>query len=247
MIFKKKNVAVPAAAGTAQSNIIDIHTHLLPGIDDGSKTPQESLEMLEMLAAQGIKTAVATPHYYATEQSPEKFLAARKAAAEKLTLRNGLPRILYGAEVLYFRGISRMENIRQLCIEGTDLLLLEMPTDKWSEYMLAEISQLQMLHGITVVMAHIERYFSAQPAQHFDTLLSIGAKFQINAASFTQPKLKRRLAKMLKSGQIHFIGSDCHNTADRAPSMAQAEAAIEALAGSRAKEAIENNCKRFFN
>ena len=61
--------------------MIDLHTHVLPGMDDGSRSPEESARMLRELAAQGVTLAAATPHFYAGENSPDRFLRRRKEAA----------------------------------------------------------------------------------------------------------------------------------------------------------------------
>ena len=109
--------------------MIDFHSHILPGIDDGSQSVEMSLEMLGALKAQGAGVVCATSHFYATERSPERYLYRRQEAFEKLKpqLPEDAPEILLGAEVLYFPGISRMEALPSLCLEGTNLLLLEMP------------------------------------------------------------------------------------------------------------------------
>lgn len=81
--------------------MIDLHTHILPGMDDGSRDVLESLAMLEASAAQGVGLVAATPHFYAEENSPERFLSRRAEAAQRLraALRPGLPEIRLGAEV----------------------------------------------------------------------------------------------------------------------------------------------------
>lgn len=109
--------------------MIDFHSHILPGMDDGSQTVEESLTLLEMLRAQGVDTVAATPHFYARENSPEVFLRRRREAWERLNARltPGGPQVLLGAEVRYYRGISRLEELHRLCLSGTHVLLLEMP------------------------------------------------------------------------------------------------------------------------
>ncbi len=246
MIFGKKIDKNGGAELLKQRNIIDFHSHILPGIDDGSRNVRESIRLLAELKNQGINTVIATPHYYAAEQAPPVFLEARRNACQMLLseMPEGMPEIRMGAEVMYFRGISNLENIRDLCVEGTRTLLLEMSTDRWSEYMLREIAQLQNAHGITVVMAHIERYFDCQPSAYFEELLSIGVKFQVNSASFCDGKKRKKLVKMLKNGQIHFIGSDCHDMDSRLPQMDEAAAIIKAYIGEAILDVIEENCMR---
>ena len=109
--------------------MIDFHSHILPSIDDGSKDVEMSLQMVALLQKQGVDTVCATSHFYATQRSPERFLQRRAEAYEALraALPEDAPAIRLGAEVLYFPGISHMAALPQLCLEGTKLLLLEMP------------------------------------------------------------------------------------------------------------------------
>ncbi len=96
--------------------MIDFHTHILPALDDGSRDVTESVAMMSMLAEQGIQTVVATPHFYANEHSVEHFLERRTAAYERLSaaLPEGGPRLLCGAEVCYYPGISRLDGLQRL-------------------------------------------------------------------------------------------------------------------------------------
>ena len=140
--------------------MIDIHSHILPGIDDGSKNLRMSLGLIDMLIDQGIDTVAATPHFYADRVSVEKFLSRRQRAYESLAeaLENTpkAPKILLGAEVAYYSGISSLEGLDSLCIGDSSTLLLEMPLSAWSEYMISEVLNISC-SGITVVIAHIER------------------------------------------------------------------------------------------
>ena len=96
--------------------MIDFHSHILPGIDDGSRNVKMSLGMIEELSRQGVDTICATSHFYVTQRTPEHFLERRQEAYELLepVLPDNAPRILLGAEVLYFPGISRLESLPSL-------------------------------------------------------------------------------------------------------------------------------------
>ena len=100
------------------SKIVDFHSHILPGIDDGSACVEDSIAMLRMEMEQGINHVVATPHFYAGHDRPEDFLARRDRAEEKLRKamegHPGLPQLTVGAEVYYFRGMSSLDSLRKL-------------------------------------------------------------------------------------------------------------------------------------
>lgn len=210
--------------------MIDLHSHILPGMDDGSRDVLESLAMLEASAAQGVGLVAATPHFYAEENSPERFLSRRAEAAQRLraALRPGLPEIRLGAEVHYFEGIARSEWADALCLEGTGLLLLEMPFAPWTERMLQEVRELQNRPGLTVVLAHIERYCRWQDKKTWVELLNWGVLNQCNAACYLHWRTRRAALELLRAGRVHFLGSDCHNMDARPPRLGEAMLRLKA-------------------
>ena len=221
--------------------MIDVHSHVLPGVDDGSKSVEESLAMLRTSAQQGIRCVAATPHFYAMESSPEQFLARRKAAADRLRAawEPGLPKLLLGAEVYFFEGISRVDDIDRLALGGT-LLLLEMPFGPWTERMIAEAALLHEQRGLSVVLAHIERYFRWQPKELWDELLDMGLLTQCNAGFFLDWKTRHKARRMLAEGKIHLLGSDTHNMTARPPRLGEALASL----GERERRTLEGNVRR---
>lgn len=209
--------------------MIDFHSHILPGIDDGSRSVEMSLQMLETMHKQQIDTVIATSHFYATERSPQRFLYRRQEAWNRLKaeLPDDSPKILLGAEVLYFPGISRMAELPELCMEGTNILLLEMPFERWTERMVREVKELAGSGDYTILLAHIERYYFKQPKDVWDDFLDIDILMQSNADFFLPFWTKRKALKLLKEGRIHLLGSDAHNMTERAPRMEQAISMIE--------------------
>lgn len=210
--------------------MIDHHSHILPGMDDGSRHVQESITLLRMLAEQGVDTVVATPHFYADNESVEHFLTRRRAAYQALTeaLRGiepcGAPTIRCGAEVRYYAGIRHMDGLEKLCIEGTKLLLVELPTATWSEYTVRELVDMATTGKVRPVMAHLDRYMHLQKRATLARLYDSGMLMQFNADFFIEKK--RRALSMLRKGQIHMIGSDCHDPKRRPPRIGEAYAAI---------------------
>lgn len=207
----------------------DMHAHVLPGMDDGSGSTEESLAMLRASAAQGIGRVAATPHFYAWENSPEEFLARRGKAAENLLARwtPDLPRLLLGAEVCYFEGMSRVRELDALCIEGTRLLLVEMPFAPWTERMVRELLLLHRQLGAEVLLAHMERYLRLQQKAVWTVLEEAGVLMQCNAGFFLNWRTRAKARRMLRAGRIQLLGSDCHNMRTRPPRLGDAMKLLE--------------------
>ena len=204
--------------------MIDWHSHILPGMDDGSKDVAESLAMLQMHSGQQVSTVIATPHFYANDEAVATFVERRAKAYETLKeqLPENAPRILLGAEVRYYQGISRMENLKDLRIEGSKLLLLEMPMMVWTEYMVRELIELSGKSGVQLVLAHVERYLRFQKQSVWNRIAESGILMQVNGSFLTAMASKRKALSLLQEGMVQFIGSDCHNLTDRSPQLEKA-------------------------
>ena len=204
--------------------MIDFHSHILPGIDDGSSSIDESISLLNMLKDQGIKTVVATPHYDAKHDTPEAFIEKRGESYESLLPRieEKMPKVILGAEVSYYPGIERLKGITSLTAGDSGLLLLEMPIAVWSDYIVKELIELTTTKNMTVVIAHAERYLGLQNQKTIELLNDSGILRQYNADFFLRFGQKHRALKMLERGEIHLIGSDCHNLSTRPPRIGEA-------------------------
>lgn len=213
--------------------MIDWHSHILPAVDDGSRDLEESMQMLGAMKCQGVDTVVATPHFLANEESIDEFLQRRDAAFVQLsTAASELGiEILRGAEVKYYPGISRMDHLDKLTIEGTKLLLLEMPMAKWTDFTVRELIELANMRRVKIIMAHIERYIGLQDKGVIGQLCENGILMQVNASFFDRLGSRRKAIKLLDSGYIHFIGSDCHNMTSRPPNIDSAYELIERKLG----------------
>ncbi|MBQ5602444.1 MAG: capsular polysaccharide biosynthesis protein [Clostridia bacterium] len=213
--------------------MIDWHSHILPEMDDGSRDTAESISMINVLRTQGVGTVIATPHFYANDESVDSFLERRKSAFERLSaeLPEGSPEILLGAEVRYYQGINRMADLKALRIEGTKLLLLEMPMSSWTEYMVRELIEMSGRSSIKVVLAHVERYMALQKQSVWNRLLESGILMQVNASFFTSFASKRKALSLLREGSVHFVGSDSHNMSSRPPRVGKAFEVIQKKLG----------------
>lgn len=209
------------------SAVIDFHSHVLPGIDDGSRNVAESIAMLQAEAAQGIDCVVATPHFYAQHDSPEHFLEKRAEAArrlrEEMAKYDGLPELLLGAEVYFFPGIAQSDALSALTIEGKMSILIEMPNPPWSEVMYRELEEICTRRDLVPILAHVDRYIRPLRTYHIPQRLEeLPVLVQANASFFLHRSTCSMAEKMLKKGQIHLLGSDCHNMTTRVPNLGQA-------------------------
>lgn len=220
--------------------MIDFHTHILPGIDDGSRDIQMTEEMLKEELRQGVSLICATPHFYAHRMSFDEFLENRKAAAdltaELLDARPELPDILTGAEVYYFQGMGKASRIRELCVTGTDTILVEMPFAQWNEDVLSDIDALIYKQHLDVVVAHIERYYEFQKDKRiWDEVFDLPVTRQVNAGSFLKGWHRTRfVTKILKAHPETLVGTDCHNMDTRRPNLLDAHTVIQKKLGSEA-------------
>ena len=222
--------------------IIDMHCHILPGVDDGARDVETSLAMLEASRAQGVQYMVATPHFYATRDRVDTFLDRRREAWETLKSRMGAdyPGIVLGAEVAFFRGISRAERLEALKIEGTDCILLEMPFRPWSEDDVDEVSEILEKHGYTIILAHIERYLAMRGnADYIGNLLELPVLAQINAESLLDWRQRGKLIKMVRNGQVHLLGSDCHGIHHRPPNLGEGREILRKKTGTEYLDRID--------
>ena len=221
--------------------MIDWHSHVLPAMDDGSQDVEESVSMLKALKAQGVDTVIATPHFYANDESVDSFLERRAKSFELLEskLEEGDPKILLGAEVRYYVGIGRMAELERLTIGSTKLVLIEMPMTRWTEYTVKELVELAGTSRLTIVLAHIERYLKFQKSDVWRRLAASGILMQVNASAFEGTFRRGKAIKLLRSGMLRFIGSDCHNMTSRPPNISVAYEAIGKKCGEHAVSRLD--------
>lgn len=223
--------------------MIDLHSHILPEMDDGSSSVEMSVAMLEAEAEQGISCVMATPHFYAHQDMPEDFLARRNKAYEKLLTatagREDLPRVMLGAEVSYYIGMSESEILHDLCLGNSKYLLVEMPMFPWPEYVYMELQDLRKKQGITPVLAHIERYLAPfQTEKLLKRLEALPVLLQVNASFLLDKRSAKFAGKLLQKGRVHLLGSDCHDMQNRPPRLGQAVQEIREKLGGEALDRI---------
>lgn len=229
--------------------MIDFHTHILPGIDDGSQSIRESLAMMEMESRQGVGTVLATPHFYAHNDTVSRFLSRRQEAyhnlAGQLKGKEAEIPIYAGAEVYYFPGIGNADQLSELCAEGTSLLLLELPFTQWTEKIYSDIKKMIEKQKLTVLLAHVERYYKFQKDRKiWDIVFELPLFAQINAGNMDHRKKRHFIEKFMKKNVPFVLGSDCHNTDVRIPNVESGRNALEKQFGSQIIVQIEKTEER---
>ena len=199
--------------------------------------------MLALLRQQGVSLVVATPHFYANSDYPQDFLRRREEALAKLS-KTETPRILLGAEVAYFDGMSHCEELALLQLGQSGLVLVEMPFGPWSDRMVEEICRLETTLGVRPVLAHIDRYLQKnQLKKYWEVLLDNDVYFQCNADIFFHRWKRRWVLQLMKDGNIHFLGSDCHNLQTRPPKLKQAAEVITRELGENVLQELDKTTK----
>lgn len=225
----------------------DFHSHILPGIDDGAQNLQMSEKMLELEAQSGITTIVATPHFYLSQQSVERFAEKREEAFQKL-----LPiademgiEIVCGAEVYYSPSLID-EDLSKLCIEGTRYMMIELPYTKLSDNFIREFHSFigNISSEITPILAHAERYLKFTDENSLYKIMDTDMIVQLNSGSFKpfSPHIKFML-DLIKRDMAHLLGTDCHNTTTRPPNMDMAKKMIGKKISPRCFDRLMHNAQ----
>lgn len=228
--------------------MIDLHSHIIPGIDDGAKSAQISIEMLEKSFDDGVTDVVATSHCYPkNEKSIEHFLQRRKMGFSVLSEAlkketNPLPKIHLGCEVNLFTDIAELKNISDVCIDGTNYILVEMPNEPWKEWMIDSVYKLTV-KNLRPIIAHIDRYMW-QSDFILNSLLELDVVYQLNAEAFINKHLRKMTDKLISSGCAHVLGTDMHNMSNRAPDMGEAKEKIIKRYGSECMNYFTENAER---
>ncbi len=193
----------------------DIHSHILPGVDDGPEDLEDSLKLLRQAVSEGTGNIIATPHFYALHHDLEgrlelvdtvfsEFVAAAKKEFPNINFKQGF-------EVRYFNNISKCDALERLCIKGSRTILLELGYEPITDKMVSEIIEL-FYNGFNVILAHIERYYKIKGFSKLIEVVEGGfAKAQVNASAFFEGHFSRSAVKLLKNNYISFIAGDMHS------------------------------------
>lgn len=234
MIFEKK---IP-------KRIIDVHCHIIPGVDDGSDSMEETLAMLRIAADEGITDMICTPHFKSGHHNTTREHIGRYieqiAGMEK---ENGISINLFpGEEVYYFSEISEaLEQGKVVTMPDGDHILVEFSPIESYRYIRNAIDDI-ISNGLTPIIAHIERYegVSSNLKNAFD-LKNMGAEIQINASGVTGKVgngMKKVIHSLLKEQLVDYIGTDAHSDRERSPQILECARTICRKYGNDYAEAV---------
>ncbi len=205
--------------------MVDLHTHILPGIDDGAKTVTESIKMLTDAYSQGVRFCGATPHIvlHKPDAVPD-FLKRRQESAKMLSeamQKSGLPlpKILPGAEVYLDHDITAHPAIDALCLGDSPYLLVEFPFEAFNPYWSEWLHALS-LRGFKPIVAHIDRY--VQVEKMLSDFKGLHIIYQINASRLLSFAGRRFVSRLLYGSEPCIVASDMHNTTSRSCNLKRA-------------------------
>lgn len=216
---------------------IDIHNHILPGLDDGAANEAESLRMLRMAAEEGITDLIATPHFHYRRGHavPEKVRKTLLLMQEMAVKENIPVRLYAGNELYYTHDLLEVVKAKEaLTLADSDYVLLEFSPETEQRKIQNAVYQF-LSEGYYPIIAHMERYLAFYKQPDFvENILKMGAYYQVNAGSITGNSgwaLKRFTRKMMMSGMIQFVATDAHDLEKRRPRLEKVSTWIEKKLG----------------
>lgn len=229
--------------------MIDIHSHILPDIDDGSKSMENTINMLKLTEKDGVETIVATPHFYKGyyETSYKDVVELVDKVRRSARQENICVNIVSAQEVFLDRNtVENFKSGKIGCIEGTDYMLVELPMMNLPKDALDIIYELEV-QGVRPILAHPERYkYIMDMPFKINEFMDEKCLLQINTGSILGifgKRVKKTAELIIRSGACSFIASDAHSTGGRCPGISKA-----LKEASRFNEDIEkqilNNCKK---
>lgn len=227
--------------------LIELHSHLLPQLDDGSDSVEMSLAMLRCEAEQGVGIVCATPHYHAEYGSIADFCERRAAALKKLptALLQGMPQIVPAAEVAFFSGMEECSSIERLCIQGTRTLLLEMPFTEWTDLQGKTTEALVLDCRYQVVLVHPERFcFSDGNRRKLQRLAQLPIGLQVNTGSLLHWRTRRLALELLRLARYPLLGSDCHDLSSRPPNLKEGRTVVQRKLGESFLRQMDENIRK---
>lgn len=217
-----------------ENKIVDIHCHILPGVDDGAKSLEQAKIMLDIAYKQGISSIIATPHHM-----PEGKNVSPETIREKVELLQTYVdemhydmEIFAGNEIYFYGEAADMLEAGKICtLADSSCVLVEFSPMDEARYIRNSLSELQNM-GYDPIIAHVERYMSLckAPFEKIQELRDMGILIQVNAGSVTGffgKHTKEIAEKLLKKQLVDFIGTDAHSDGGRGPRILECAQLLE--------------------
>lgn len=234
--------------------LYDMHSHILPDFDDGSKSVEETLVMLDCLKKQNVTNICFTPHFYSNEMSAEQFVRSRNEAYEKfLPFKPNDMEIVLGAEVYVTKYLFVNDDLSSVTYGKSKYILTEFAYDSsFSEHTMDNICMLMDNYGLKPVLPHVERYnWLMRYPEIIAELREMGVLIQTNIGNYADKAsffTKRKLIKYINEGLIDILGSDSHSMTHRSPEcFLQAVSCISQRCGKQAVEEMMKKSESIFN
>ena len=213
--------------------LIDMHCHILPGIDDGSKSWDETKEMLRISYDEGVRLIVTTPHHHkrrgicTSAQYKERLVKIRKLAEEI----DPKFKIIPGMEVNFDHDVlEKLQNKQLQTMGNSSYVLIEFSPSDDFDYIRQSLQQVQML-GYYPILAHVERYSClVEEVEDVAYLVDMGVYIQVNAGSIignSGRTVKRFIKELMDERLVHFVGTDAHRSTGRAPKIQESAKYVE--------------------
>ena len=219
------------SAEQMKMGFIDIHAHILPGVDDGSRNMEETLGLLRLADIQGIKKVVATPHLILGKVEKEAQELLRLTAEVQKEAAKIVPelQIYPGQEIYYFDSLTEyLDQGKALTLAGSRYVLIEFSPAVSFRRMEQAVRTL-ILSGYRPVLAHVERYACMKKQEAVNEIVRAGGLLQMNFTSIERHLSGRKAwvetswcRRMLLEGRIHFMGTDMHRIDYRPPEIEKA-------------------------
>ena len=217
---------------------VDLHSHILPWMDDGADDADVSLELLRKEASDGVRQIVLSSHFNPINENVSEFRIRRNSSYRQLQKAvsgselAGIFDFRPAAEIRYNPSLLEIDGLETLSIDGTKVLLIEFSTQHYPEFVQDVFHRLQT-KGYIPLMAHVERFpWLRENPEFLYNMVCGGAYAQVNADSIIKSRESLSfIRRMMDCGLIHCIGTDTHNMTKRPPHMKEAEKVLAANPG----------------
>ena len=231
----------------------DLHSHILPEMDDGAKDVASSLQMLESESLNGVTQVALTAHFNVERMDADTFCARRAQSWNKLsaaltdTVYVEKLKLKLGAEVFFSPKLSEMD-LTPLCLQGTDYMLLELPTN-YEPYLFYETLRSISGMGIILILAHIERYpYLMESSDRLYELAASGIYIQTNCNSLLlSGRSRKQILRGIDRGLIHLLSTDAHDPVHRRVNMKEGMDVVSKMLGSDRCRQLSDTADRIFN